>query len=100
MITLKEVFILGHSDEITIKGKVFQGNLQYDTQMLINTTQLNLLLNALQKQNPDVLVCECFEEHVYANMSSAYFLKLSEMQEVQISATTLGEEQKLMQIRA
>lgn len=58
-----ESIIFDNTDtKVLIKGETFKNHLSYASEMFISFTELNVLLNCLQKKNPSISVSEMLEE--------------------------------------
>jgi len=99
-IEIKEVLILSGAEEITVVGVVHRDQLHYETQIEIRSTQLNMLINELQKKNPEVEVSGMFQSRPLATGKSFFYLNGLETIDSVINIDTIYEEQMIRQIRA
>jgi hypothetical protein len=62
---LKDIIVLSATNEITLSGTVNRDHLHFDTKMNLTSTQLNVLLNQLQKLNFLILFVMAFFEYYF-----------------------------------
>ena len=97
---LKDIIVLSATNEITLSGTVNRDHLHFDTKMNLTSTQLNVLLNQLQKLNPGLEVADLFETIHSANQLKLFLLDGSNLMDSQIDLSVLQEFNTLKQIRA
>jgi hypothetical protein len=66
-IEINKIYVLPDLNEIMVFGTVQRNSFTYDTRMNVNSTQLNLIINELQRNNPDIDVSELFQSQSTAN---------------------------------
>ncbi len=49
---IKEIKVTSCREDVVIFGQLSSGNFQYESSIVINTSDLNRLINLLQKDNP------------------------------------------------
>lgn len=63
-----ESIIFDNTDtKVLIKGETFKNHLSYASEMFISFTELNILLNNLQKKNPSAVISEMLEEEHFGD---------------------------------
>jgi hypothetical protein len=99
-IEIKEILVLTGCDEITIVGIVRRNLLSYETQLEIQSTQLNRVINELQKKNPEIEVSGMFQSRSLESGKSFYYLNGLENIDSVIDVETVYHDQMIRQIRA
>jgi len=66
-IEINKIYVLPNMNEIMVFGTVQRNSFTYDTRININSTQLNLIINELQRKNPDIDVSELFQSQSTSN---------------------------------
>ena len=99
-IQLKDILVLTATNEITVSGTVFRDHLHFETRFNLTSTLLNVLMNQLQKLNPDIEVSELFETIQSTNQLNLFLLDASNLTENQIDLSMFQTFQPLKQIRA
>lgn len=97
---LKDIILLTSTNEITLAGKIQRKDLRFDTQLTINTTQLNIVINELQKLNPDTDVSALFEQKISFGESMMYYLNAECLVNAEIGLDRLILEKNLCLVRA
>lgn len=84
--------------KVLIKGETFKGHLSYMSEMFISFTELNTLLNQLQRQNPDISVSDLFNEEYLGNdyFQTVLDAEQLENQQVDLSFLSFGSLKKLI----
>jgi hypothetical protein len=100
ILSIKEITLLTSTNEITLIAEMQRDNLSYETTIGLSSTQLNLIINQLQKINPDFEVSELFlEEHV-DYQTSMYSFMASKLENTCIPMACFDVNDELKQIRA
>lgn len=97
---IKEIMILTASNEIMLKGTQQVDHLRFDTQLYVDSTQLNKLINSLQKMNSDCAISEMFVSGNGADGKMNYYFDGSALENSCIELHILEQNQTIMQIRA
>jgi hypothetical protein len=97
---LKEIAILSFANEIIMRGKITKNNLSYESQISINSHQLNKVINELQKQNPEDDISGSFRTETDGYGNVIYFLNVTELSENSIDLDRFVIWSESMQIRA
>lgn len=97
---IKEIMILTASNEIMLRGTQQVDHLRFDTQLYVDSTQLNKLINCLQKKNSDCTISEMFISGTGADGKMNYYFDGSSLENSSIELHILEQNQSLMQIRA
>jgi hypothetical protein len=97
---VSEVVFESNDPEVVVRGNMSKGVMNYDTEIIISHTQLNQIVNQLQKVNETTAVSELFKvEKMYdgEQMFSANFTQLNHNQ---IDLGYISNNTMLKQIRA
>lgn len=84
--------------KVLIKGETFKNHLSYMSEMFISFNELNMLLNYLQRQNPEVLVSELFIEECLGEDYFQTFMSTERLQNdlIDLSFLSFGGAKKLI----
>jgi len=99
-ITITEISLYTATEEISLKGTVHEGQLSFDTCMFINSTQLNKIINQLQKENEETDVHASFKSECDHDGNLFMWLDTRNYAHASISMEQLANEQKQLLIRA
>lgn len=97
---LAEIAILSFANEITMRGKVTKNNLCYESQITINSHQLNKVINELQKQNPDEDISGSFQTESDGYGNTIYFFNGTKLAENGLAFDSFAIWNESKQIRA
>jgi hypothetical protein len=97
---ISEITLLTFADEICMRGVIHKKNLSYDTELNINSHQLNKVINALQMQNPESDVTGSFINQSDGYGNTLYFLYGNQLENRMIELDTLTELDTVKRIRA
>jgi hypothetical protein len=100
ILNIKEITLLTSTNEITLIADMQRNNLSYETTIGLSSTQLNLIINQLQKINPDFEVADLFLEEQVDYAISMYSLKGSKLENTSIPMECFDVHDQLKQIRA
>jgi predicted Zn-dependent protease len=96
---VKSVRFTNYSDECKLFGSYHQGQLSYETELRINQSILNQLINQLQKINPDVEVSDLLESEPLIDGEFHYYLNASDLNN-ELYFMDIVEDRSFKQIRA
>ena len=99
-IAIQEISLYTAKDEICLKGRMQQGQLSYDTSVFISSSQLNRVINQLQKLNEEVDVSASFSSKCDYDGNLFMWLNTQDFNETSIPWDTFSLPQKQMLIRA
>jgi len=100
ILNIKEITLLTSTNEITLIADMQRDNLSYETKIGLSSTQLNLIINQLQKINPDFEVSELFLEEQVDYNTSMYSLEGRMLENTLIPIECFDLNYELKQIRA
>lgn len=99
-LSIKEITLLTASNEIMLVGTVHKNNLSYDSRFGISSTQLNQIINNLQKINPNDEVASMFKSEQVGYNELMYTLNGLSFSSNTIDMDCFDNFQELKQIRA
>lgn len=99
-IEIKDIIILTANNEITISGTVNRNTMSYETQMFLDNTQLNLIINQLQRINPNQEVSEMFQSRYTEHGQIVYYFDAHSLENASVEVHTFTQNQEILQIRA
>jgi hypothetical protein len=100
ILNIKEITLLTSTNEITLIAYMQRDNLSYETAIGLSSTQLNLIINQLQKINPDFEVADLFMEEQVDYQTSMYSLLGKKLENTMIPMDCFDVNYELKQIRA
>jgi len=96
----KIIFETGDS-EVLIHADIFQGNLSYTTQLILNFTDLNVILNKIQEQiDEDIDISNLFDIDKMYNGNLLYTLDSSKKLNKKLTIDSIEFNHDVKQIRA
>jgi hypothetical protein len=98
-IAVSQLEFSNQSEEVILKGQMINQNLSYQSTFIVGISMLNVLLNNLQKSNPDLDVQELIEIESLPNGELNYLLNVEEISNI-LPAWLIESEKTFKQIRA
>jgi hypothetical protein len=98
-IAVSQLEFSNQSEEVILKGQLINQNLSYQSTFIVGISMLNILLNNLQKSNPDLDVQELIEVESLPNGELNYLLNVEEISNI-LPAWIIESEKTYKQIRA
>ena len=99
-ITVNSILFESNDPEVLIKGNVSKGFMNYDTDLIISHSQLNMLYNSLQKQNADISLNDRLKSEKMYDGETLYSANFSDLSFNQVSLHDIEGNEPLKQIRA
>jgi hypothetical protein len=99
-IELSELMILKGGNEIVIYGYKKQDHFTYQMSWFIENTQLNKIVNHLQRENSGIEVSSLFKSSVDESGSHVMYLSSRSLEQASIPGHLILEETKRLAIRA
>ena len=99
-INIKEIIFLTANNEITLFGTVSRDLLSYETQISINYSQLNRIINSLQGKNESFEIAEMFESRSTQNGQVLFYFDGTALNNSEIDLHNFSQNEVLRQIRA
>lgn len=98
-IAVSQLEFSNQSEEVILKGQLINQNLSYQSTFIVGISMLNVLLNNLQKSNPDLDVQELIEVESLPNGELNYMMNVEEISNI-LPAWLIESEKTYKQIRA
>ncbi len=86
--------------EVLLQGVSVKGVMHYESELLVSHTQLNMILNLLQRQNPEISVNDYVVSEPMYNGETLYSGSFKELSNVHIELDAIATDLPLKQIRA
>lgn len=97
---VNSILFESNDPEILVKGNVQKGVMNYESEFLITHTQLNHLMNQLQKQNPEFIVSSLLISEKMFDGETLYSANFSGLNFCDVNLSYLPESANMKQIRA
>lgn len=98
-IAVSQLEFSNQSEDVILKGQLINQNLSYQSTFIVGISMLNVLLNNLQKSNPDLDVQDLIEIESLPNGELNYLLNVEEISNI-LPAWLIESEKTYKQIRA
>jgi hypothetical protein len=99
LIAVNQLEFSNQSEEVILKGQLINQNLSYQSTFIVGISMLNVLLNNLQKANPDLDVQDLIEVESLPNGELNYLLNVEEISNI-LPAWIIESAKTYKQIRA
>ncbi len=99
-IQINSILFESNDTEVLVKGTVLKGHMAFETDMLISHSQLNKLVNQLQRQNENLEMSALIQSETMYNNETLYSAELSSVANRHIDLYDLSVLQPIKQIRA
>jgi hypothetical protein len=99
-LAIKEIMVFTSNNDIVLKGTQNHDYLSFETQLYVNSTQLNLIINQLQKVNVNQDVSSLFTTQSGEDGKSILCFDGSVLDNAIIGFDLFQQNESIMQIRA
>ena len=100
-LNIKKIYFETGESDVTVKAQVLSGNLSYESDIIIDFSDLNLLLNQMQKVvNEEIQLSSLFESEKMYNGNLLYTLEIEKKIADSILIEKLSFNNSVRQIRA
>ena len=99
-IQVNSILFESNDSEVLIKGNVKAGQMNYDTDLIITHSQLNIILNRLQHQNKSISVNDYLTSEKMYDGETLFSANFSSLKYNTIAMIELESQHPLKQIRA
>ena len=100
-VNVKKISFETGDQDVTVKAQVKKGNLSYDSDIIIDFSDLNLLLNKMQKVvNEEIQLSSLFDSEKMYDGNLLYTLDIEKKLESSILVEMLTFNNHIKQIRA
>lgn len=96
---IKNIQFSNYSDDIRLMGTYRQNNLSYETELRLEQSRLNRLINQLQKLNPEIFVTDLLESEEILDGEVYYSFDFQNIENT-LDFKTLVQDCSYKQIRA
>lgn len=100
ILNLQQIIFESNDSEVLMKGMTVKGVMQFESEWIISQTQLNMVLNLLQRQNEDTSVHDCITSEPMYNGESIYSGDFAELPNAMIDMDSISTSVPMKQIRA
>lgn len=98
--TINSILFESNDTDVLIKGNMSKGVMNYDTDLVITHSQLNMIFNNLQRQNKDISVNDYLKSEKMYDGEFLYTADFSNLSSNRIDLSAIEGNQPLKQIRA
>ena len=99
-IEVNSILFESNDTEVLVKGRMSKGHMTFETDMLISHSQLNSLINQLQRQNADLEISQLLRSEKMYNDETLYSAELSTVFNRSVNLQDLSVISPIKQIRA
>ncbi len=99
-IAISSLVFTSNDTEVLVKGNVTKGKLNYETELLISQTQLNMVMNQLSKQNESFRIDEFLQSEQLDQYEQLFYADFSELVNRTIDIRPIVKANQITQIRA
>ena len=100
ILEVEQVIFESGDPEVSVKGTIQQGFLSYPTELLINSTQLNVILNQLQRNNTGIDIYEKIESVIMEAGVTLYRGLFGDLENTNIDLMFIEDIESIREIRA
>lgn len=100
IIEIKALLFESNDPEVLVKGTIQKGHMNFETDVIISQSQLNSLINQLQKQNHGREVYEFLSSKKMYNGEIMYTAELSDLENRMVNLADIFPIESIRQIRA
>ncbi|NVK64520.1 MAG: hypothetical protein HWE22_08020 [Flavobacteriales bacterium] len=99
-IAITSLVFTSNDPEVLVKGNVSKGKLNYETELLISQTQLNMVVNQLSKQNETFQINDYLKSEQVDQYEQLFYADFSELSNRLIDIRPIVKNHQIKQIRA
>lgn len=100
ILEVEQVIFESGDPEVNVKGTITQGFLSYETEIIINSTQLNAIINQLQRNNPEVNIYDQIETTELDLQTTLYRGLFASLDHKSIDLMFIEDIESIKEIRA
>lgn len=86
--------------EVLLKGTMTKGVMQYESELILTHTQLNMVVNLLQRQNADTTIHDLISSEPMYDGGLLFSGNFAELPNASISLDAISTNEPMKQIRA
>lgn len=100
IITVNQILFETNDDEVVIKGDIQDGVMNYNSEVILSHSQLNMLLNQLSKQNDSFSINDYLVSEKMYNGELLYSADISSVSSSSFNLNLISFNAQMKQIRA
>ena len=100
IITVNEILFESNDPEVVIKGTIQNGFMNYNSEVVLSHSQLNMLLNQMRKQNDTFSINDYLISEEMYNGEVLYSADLSSVSSSSFNLNLISLDSQMKQIRA
>lgn len=97
---VQQVLFETNDSEVLLQGTTIKGVMHYESQLILTHTQLNQVLNLLQRQNAECDIHSCVKSEPMYNGETLYSGYFAELPNATIDLSLIATNYPMKQIRA
>lgn len=100
ILEVEQVIFESGDPEVNVKGTIKQGFLSYETEIIINSTQLNAIVNQLQRNNSEINIYDLIESTELDEYTTLYRGIFNDLEQKSIDLMFIENIESIKEIRA
>ncbi|GAB5416531.1 MAG: hypothetical protein Crog4KO_08830 [Crocinitomicaceae bacterium] len=97
---VQSILFESNDPEVLMRGTVVKGVMQYESELILSHTQLNKVINLLQRQNADTTIHDLISSEPMYDGVLLYSGSFAELPQTRISLEQISTNEPMKQIRA
>lgn len=97
---VQSILFESNDTEVIMRGTTMKGTLQYESEYILSHTQLNQVINTLQRQNAEATVYEMITSERMYDDNLLYTGSFEGLSDATINIAQLASNHQMKQIRA
>ena len=97
---VQSILFESNDPEVLMRGTMIKGVMQYETELILTHTQLNQVINSLQRQNDGTTVHDLIKSEQMYDDSLLYSGFFGELKNTSVCLAALSKSAPMKQIRA
>lgn len=97
---VESILFEANDADVLMKGTTVKGVMQYESDWIISQTQLNMVLNMLQRQNADSTIHECIKSEPMYDGETLFSGNFTGLSNASIDLNSISTSIPMKQIRA
>lgn len=97
---VQSILFESNDPEVLMRGTMVKGVMQYDSELVLSHTQLNMVMNLLQRQNAETTIHDLISSEPMYDGGLLYSGSFAELPNVAIALDNISTNVPMKQIRA
>lgn len=97
---VQSILFESNDTEVLVRGTMVKGIMHYDSELILTHTQLNMVLNLLQRQNAEATIHDFISSEPMYDDGLLYSGNFAELPNVTIALDNISTNVPMKQIRA